>query len=98
MHLRAGHRPAPFPGEDSGVVFAAPVDVLPVLDQRIPDGLLGVRRPGAQRGNAVDDIAHQMEADQPVTLDRFIARGAQTTGKGVGGRTDAGIGDPGERT
>ena len=45
-----------------GQVVAVLRDVLPVLDEPVADGLLGVGGPGAQLRHTIDHVAHQVEA------------------------------------
>ena len=71
LRLRRQHRlahagRAPHPVAYLGQVLAVLVDVVFVLDQLIPHLLLQVRAPGAQVGQAVDHVLHQVEPVQLV--------------------------------
>ena len=48
-------------------------DVLPVLDQLVPERLLGVGRVGRESGHPVDHVAHEVEPVQ-VVADHHVER------------------------
>jgi hypothetical protein len=58
-------------------VVAVPGDVLLVLDQLLGDGLLGVGGPGAQAGDAVDHLLHEVEAVHLVEHHHVERRGGR---------------------
>jgi hypothetical protein len=57
---------SPRPAADLGRVLAVLVDVLLMIDQGIPDRLLGVGRARAQLRQPIDHVSHEVESIQIV--------------------------------